>query len=71
LKNFKKFLNSKWTANFPENKEKHFVVEKVDLNEKDSQIVEIVYLRAVYTNKLYSYDPVELENSDKWTKGWL
>jgi tryptophan-rich hypothetical protein len=70
LPNRKKLLNSKWTAIKPDNKEKHFVVSYVKLNDDDNQIIEFVILTAVLTNKTYQIDYKELKNEKEWKQGW-
>jgi tryptophan-rich hypothetical protein len=68
--NRKKLLNTKWTAISPENKEKHFVVSKVNINEIDPQVIDSIVLTAVLTNKNYTIDYRELENELIWQQGW-
>lgn len=70
MKNMKKLLNSKWTANHPKNKEKHFIVIKVNKNDLDPQIVDALIIQAVFTKKEYVIKPLELQ-SNKWSIGWL
>ena len=43
--NLKKLLNSKWTAANPKESQKHFIVPKVEINSKDSQIVDFICLK--------------------------
>ncbi|MGO1500784.1 MAG: TIGR02450 family Trp-rich protein [Marinobacter sp.] len=38
--NPKKLLNSKWTAVNPVNKEKHFLVTELEINEEDNVVTE-------------------------------
>ena len=68
--NRKKLNNSKWTATKPVNKEKHFVVSYVKLDDDDNQIIEFVILTAVLTNKTYQIDYKELKNEKEWKQGW-
>ncbi len=68
--NYKKLLNSKWTAVTPQNKEKHFSVIKVVKNPEDPQIIDTVILEAVMTGKSYNLNPQELKNRNLWQEGW-
>jgi len=68
--NRKKLLNSKWTALNPKNKEKHFTVTQVKLNEEDPQVIDFIILTAVFTNKSYQMNYKELGNELNWKKGW-
>ena len=68
--NRKKLLNSKWTAIKPKNKEKHFTVTKVQLNEEDPQIIEYIVLTAVMTKKNYKLHLNDLQDHLIWTQGW-
>ena len=66
--NHKKLLNSKWTAVIPENKEKHFLLIKVEKDE-DENIIECM-IEAVMTKNAYSIDWRDLNNSEQWLSGW-
>ena len=66
----KKLLNSKWTACTPKNKEKHFLVTHVKLNEEDTQKVDFIILTAAFNNKNYKMNYLELKNSLIWKQGW-
>ena len=68
--NRKKLLNSKWTATKPVNKEKHFIISKVKLDDDDSQIIEFVILTAVFTNMNYKMSYRDLQNVLYWEQGW-
>lgn len=71
--NYKKLKNSKWTAVQPKNKEKHFVVVKVEMNDDDPQIVDRILLEAVMTKSIYTLAREQIkELSDKkiWLSGW-
>jgi tryptophan-rich hypothetical protein len=68
--NYKKLLNSKWTAVTPQKKEKHFSVIKVVKNSEDPQIIDTVILEAVLTGKSYNLNPQELKNRNLWQEGW-
>lgn len=66
--NVKKLLNSKWTAVKPVQKEKHFLVTKVETNE--SGIVESLTLEAIMSGRESVLDWRELENDGLWRQGW-
>jgi tryptophan-rich hypothetical protein len=66
----KKLLHSKWTSTNPKNKEKHFVVIKVNKNNLDAQIIDSVVIQAVMTKREFLIPPKELL-SLKWSIGWL
>jgi tryptophan-rich hypothetical protein len=64
-----KLLLSKWTAVVPMNKEKHFLVTRVDKDEQDTVIS--CSLEAVMTRKEYSIKWHELKDKSRWLAGWL
>ena len=66
--NPKKLLHSKWTAVRPVNKEKHFMVTEVKLDEEDN-VVHCV-LEAVISNREAAIDWRELKGSAHWRQGW-
>jgi tryptophan-rich hypothetical protein len=66
--NPKKLLNSKWTATNPTNKEKHFLVTEVELDE-DGVIIHCL-IEAVMTRHSTTIDWRTLKNSDRWMNGW-
>jgi tryptophan-rich hypothetical protein len=68
--NYKKLLNSKWTAVKPENKEKHFFAIKVFKHPDDDQLVEWVTLEAVLTKRQLKLKPLALKDQDAWLEGW-
>lgn len=68
--NYKKLLNSKWTAVSPENKEKHFTVIKVLKNADDPQLVESITLEAVLTGRSFKLEPRQLKDRATWLEGW-
>lgn len=68
--NYKKLLNSKWTAVNPENKEKHFSVIKVLKDKDDPQKVESVTMEATMTGRSFELAPRELKDRDIWLEGW-
>lgn len=62
--NPKKLLHSKWTAVRPVNKEKHFMVTVLKLDEEDN-VVHCV-LEAVISNREAAIDWRELKDSAHW-----
>ena len=63
-----KLLLSKWTAAHPQNREKHFLVTEVFLDEAGT-VVEIE-LQAVLTRRNQRMNWRMLKNRDSWTPGW-
>lgn len=66
----KKILNSKWTAVDPKNKEKHFVVIKLNYSKTDILVVESIILEAIFTKQHYTMSVEHLVESGLWAKGW-
>ena len=66
--NPKKLLNSKWTAVVPHNKEKHFLITKVEQDE-DGNILEC-RIEAVMTKRNFTLNWRDLNNSEQWLSGW-
>ena len=66
--NPKKLLNSKWTAVSVKNKEKHFIVTTLDLDE-ENQIVHCI-IQAVYSNNEYEINWIDLKDTQNWLQGW-
>lgn len=66
----KKLLLSKWTAVYPIEKQKHFLVSKVILPEDPQQGIEWIEIEAVFSNKTKQIRWRELSNSDHWIQGW-
>ena len=67
--NRKKLPMSKWTAVFPVDREKHFLVVdwvRDDGGEPTNRLV----IEAVLTNRLREIHWRELEDSQSWTVGW-
>lgn len=64
----KKLVNSKWTATCPVDKEKHFMVVKVVLDE-DQAVVECV-LQALMSKREFTIQWRDLEDAEKWSQGW-
>lgn len=66
--NPKKLLHSKWTAAAPKNKEKHFMIIELEINE--DQEVECCVIEAVFTKRSYEIDWRDLKNTQLWLQGW-
>ena len=64
----KKLLNSKWTAVRPLNKEKHFMVTEVELDE--DEVVVSCLLEPVMTKRGRRIEWRELTDSTVWLYGW-
>jgi tryptophan-rich hypothetical protein len=64
----KTLLNSKWTKVKVENKEKHFIITKVTIDE-EQRIVECI-IEAVISNAEYSINWRDLKDSLLWKIGW-
>lgn len=63
-----KLLLSKWTAAQPQNREKHFLVTELFLDEEGTVLD--VELQAVLTKRSERLDWQTLKNSDAWILGW-
>ena len=66
----KKLLNSKWTAVEPKKQEKHFIITKVDHNQENSDIVDLITIQAIFTKQEYRMKPAKLKDSSVWLMGW-
>ena len=66
--NPKALINSKWTKVDVVNKEKHFVITKVDFDEE--QKVTDCVIEAVMTHNEYAIDWRDLKISESWVIGW-
>lgn len=64
----KTLLNSKWTKVDVNNKEKHFLITKVQVDE-DQRIIECI-IEAVISHNEYMIDWRDLKNSRYWKIGW-
>jgi tryptophan-rich hypothetical protein len=62
-------LNSKWTAQNPRNKEKHFIVTEVEYNE-DGEVCSCE-LESVFSKRQECIDWRELKDINLWKQGWL
>lgn len=67
--NPKKLLHSKWTAVKPINKEKHFLITKLQFDEEGKFVVHCL-IEAVISNRSRAIDWQELKNSQHWLQGW-
>ena len=63
-----KLLLSKWTAAHPQNREKHFMVTEVFLDEEGT--VMDIGLQAVLTRRNERMNWRTLKDRDNWTPGW-
>ena len=66
--NPKKLLNSKWTTVTPTNKDKHFIVSKIEFDEEG--LVILCYIDAVMSKRSIPIDWHELKDKKKWIHGW-
>ncbi|MEM1436207.1 MAG: TIGR02450 family Trp-rich protein [Pseudomonadota bacterium] len=66
--NPRKLLHSKWTAVAPANREKHFIVNKVEFD--DDGAVTACELQAVLTRRSELIDWRSLKDSARWQHGW-
>lgn len=67
--NRKKLLNSKWTALKPSNKEKHFMVIELEVDE--AGVIIHCLIEAILTRRSFQIDWRELRNNDEWACGWV
>lgn len=66
--NPKKLLHSKWTAVKPVNKEKHFLITELELDEEGE--VELCVIEAVISNRSEAIDWKQLKDTSSWLQGW-
>ena len=66
--NPKKLLNSKWTSVNPANKEKHFIVSEIELDEEGSVIS--CSIEAVISRRSIPLDWPDLKDDSHWIQGW-
>lgn len=64
----KNLLNSKWTAKSPQNKEKHFLI--VDVEVDDDQIVTSCTLQAIMSKRDIEITWRDLKDAQVWVQGW-
>ncbi|ANZ13035.1 hypothetical protein VpaChn25_A1450 [Vibrio parahaemolyticus] len=61
-------MHSKWTATSPKNKEKHFVVTGMELDE-DGNVVKCV-IEAVMNKREQEMNWQDLKDPELWRQGW-
>jgi len=66
--NHKSLLHSKWTKLTVFNKEKHFIVTELELNE-DKKIIRCV-IQAVINQAEYDINWRSLKDGNEWLIGW-
>jgi len=66
--NPRKLLNSKWTAVNPVQKEKHFLVTELEMDEEGEVV--LCLIEAVISNRSEAIEWQELKNNRKWLQGW-
>ncbi|MEL1091118.1 TIGR02450 family Trp-rich protein [Pseudomonas sp. OB66] len=66
--NPRKLLLSKWTAAYPQNREKHFLVTEL-IRDEEGTVLE-VELQAVLTQRSERLDWQVLKDSKLWLLGW-
>ena len=64
----KKLIHSKWTRVSPLNKERHFIVTKVEFDE-NSAIIHCS-IEAVITKREEEINWIELKDEKIWLHGW-
>lgn len=64
----KALLNSKWTKVEVANKEKHFIITKVVVDE--TQAITECIIEAVFSANEYAINWRDLKNSCLWKVGW-
>ena len=64
----KALLHSKWTKIDVINKEKHFTITKVNVDE-DQRIIECI-IEAIMSHNEYEINWRDLKNSQLWKIGW-
>ena len=66
--NNKKLLNSKWTTVEPINKERHFIITELELDENNN--VSHCLIEAVISHRSKLINWIELKDSQYWLQGW-
>ena len=66
--NPKKLLHSKWTAVAPVNREKHFMITDVEVDE-EGQVIGCE-IEAVLSRRQMQIDWRELKDDARWLQGW-
>jgi len=65
----KTLLHSKWTKKQVNNKEKHFIITKVEFDE-EKNVIECI-IEAVINNNVYEINWRDLKDSQQWSLGWV
>lgn len=63
-----KLLHSKWTALQVKQKERHFIVSR--LQRADDETIVSCELEAIINNNVYEIDWQQLKDSSLWLMGW-
>ena len=63
-----KLLHSKWTALQVKQKERHFIVSR--LQRADDETIVSCELEAIINNNVYEIDWQQLKDSSCWLMGW-
>ena len=66
--NPEKLLHSKWTALQVTQKERHFIVSR--LQRADDDTIVSCELEAIINNNVYQIDWQQLKDSSRWLMGW-
>ena len=66
--NPEKLLHSKWTALQVKQKERHFIVSR--LQRADDEPILSCELEAIINNNVYEIDWQQLKDSSLWIMGW-
>jgi tryptophan-rich hypothetical protein len=66
--NPKKLLNSKWTAVKSVNKEKHFLITELKLDE-EGEVIHCL-IEAVISHRVEPIEWEGLKDTDTWIQGW-
>jgi tryptophan-rich hypothetical protein len=68
--NPKKLLHSKWTSVCITNKEKHFIVTKVNLKAGSLDQIESIEIEAIISKSVKIISWLELKDVSIWLQGW-
>lgn len=63
-----KLKDSKWTDLSPKNKEKHFIISQVVLDDQGKVVH--CELEAIMTGNVYQIDWRSLKEDKRWSMGW-
>ncbi|MFT5520812.1 MAG: tryptophan-rich hypothetical protein [Enterobacterales bacterium] len=66
--NPEKLLSSKWTAAKPTNKEKHFLVSEIEIDEEG--VVISCSIEAVISKRAMPINWLDLKDDNNWLQGW-